>query len=105
MQAVVERNGQIMVQAMGDPFTIAGWQAEGAEWEPDDAVDQLFTRCMAAGATITFGEPQPNLTNVPAGALRGAFLWACRRSIENSGGDDRFYNSNRSALARLQPEN
>jgi hypothetical protein len=67
MQAIVERNGQIMVQAMGDPFTIAGWQAEGAEWEPDDAVDQLFTRYMAAGATITFGEPQPNLTKLLGG--------------------------------------
>jgi hypothetical protein len=67
MQAVVERDGQTMMQAMGDPFTIAGWQAEGAERKPNDAVDQLLTRYMAAGTTITFGQPQTNLTELLGG--------------------------------------
>jgi len=56
-QAIVEHDLGRMAALMGDPFTIAFWQAEGNGLAPADAARQLANDYLAANGVLTFEKP------------------------------------------------
>ena len=74
-EALVTHNYELMMLSMGEPFGIAGWQAGGSIWAPDTAIEQLRNNYLSPDSTITFVEPEPDLTAL-LGGIDPLAIWA-----------------------------
>jgi hypothetical protein len=57
-QAVIARDFPQMQALMGDPFTIAGWRSEGANYPPAAAIEQLQLNYIGPATPLAF-QPIP----------------------------------------------
>ncbi len=66
LEAIVNRDYASLQSLMGDPFVIAGWQSEGRELQPAQAIDELRANYLLPTGYVYY-ELNENLTELLGG--------------------------------------
>jgi hypothetical protein len=91
MRAIVERDYDIMPRLMGEQFEISGWQAGGAAWSPEEAVERLRTEFYPPEGDIVIFDTQADIAALlgqnPADFFGGgvSFLYSVGWGPEGNG--------------------